>query len=233
MSPVTWKVLASAASPYADPNRRRAPGSPARTAPILEPAEPRELLATIEASAVEQSPQARFRARPRHWTARGVLGTPWLHHTIVTGDVSRRRAPASTPSIPSHDTGTCPSPTHWLTGGANQTDSGFLPANDVELTGEFVFEVIDSARNPGTGVPYDRSPRDARSIPPMPLRRHLSCSGFLLKLLHPVRHQGDVPGCRAGWDLGTLLARALRAASAISRSRVMTNAPSQSASLQR
>jgi hypothetical protein len=45
---------------------------------------------------------------------------------------SRRRPPASTPSMCSHDAGTCSSPTLWLTGVANQTDSGFLPANGVD-----------------------------------------------------------------------------------------------------
>ena len=87
VSPVAWKVLAERGIAVRGP----APG----TLPLdPEPGRLREWnLGNLHgywrpwAEGVRRAPRARFRWRPRWWTAWGALGAPRLHRTIATGEV--------------------------------------------------------------------------------------------------------------------------------------------------
>jgi hypothetical protein len=153
VSPVAWKVLAERGIPIRGPEPSSLP---------LDP-QPELLrswnLHNLEsywrpwASAVERSPQAKFRARPRYWTAWGVLGAPRLHHTIVTGEVVSKQAAGE------YALDVFPRRWHQIIADAlaywrSQPDRlGLSPSQRGRLTSEFVFEVIDGARNLGPAVP--------------------------------------------------------------------------------
>jgi hypothetical protein len=153
VSPVAWKVLAERGIPIRGPEPSSLPLD-------LQP----ELLRSWNlrnldsywqpwASAAARSPQAKFRARPRYSTAWGVLGAPRLHYTIVTGEVVSKEAAGQ------YALDVFPPCWHPLIAGAlafwrSQPDRlGLSPGERGRLTGEFVFEVIDSARNLGSAVP--------------------------------------------------------------------------------
>ena len=153
VSPVAWKVLAERGVPIRGPEPSSLP---------LDP-QPELLrswnLLNLEsywrpwASSVEQSLQARFWTRPRYWTAWGVLGTPRLHHTMVTGEVVSKEAAGE------YALDVFPQRWHPLIADAlaywrSQPDRlGLSPRERGRLTSEFVFEVIDSARDLGPPIP--------------------------------------------------------------------------------
>ena len=149
---MAWKVLAERGIPLRGPE------------PSLLPLDPQpELLRSWNlqnlesywrpwASAVERCPRARFGVRPRYWTAWGVLGAPRLHHTIVTGQVVSKETAGE------YALDLFPRRWHPLIADAlaywrSQPDRlGLSPGERGRLTGEFVFEVIDGARNLGPAV---------------------------------------------------------------------------------
>jgi aminoglycoside adenylyltransferase-like protein len=153
VSQVAWKVLAERGVPIRGPD------------PASLPLDPQpELLRSWNmgnlesywrpwASAVERSPQARFGARPRYWTAWGVLGAPRLHHTIGTGEVVSKETAGE------YALDVFPQRWHLLVADAlaywrSQPDRlGLSPRERGRLTSEFVFEVIDGVRNLGPAVP--------------------------------------------------------------------------------
>lgn len=92
LSPVAWITLATQGLAVRGPSPASLPLDP--QIDLLGPWN----LGNLEsywrpwADRVRASPAVRFAARPRRWTAWGMLGPPRLHHTIATGRVISKEA---------------------------------------------------------------------------------------------------------------------------------------------
>jgi hypothetical protein len=153
VSPVAWKVLAERGIPIRGPEPSALPLDPQPELLRSWNLQNLESYWRPWASAVQGSPRTKFQARPRYWTAWGVLGAPRLHHTMVTGEVVSKEAAGE------YALDVFPQRWHLLIADAlaywrSQPDRlGLSPRERGRLTAEFVFEVIDRARNLGPAVP--------------------------------------------------------------------------------
>ena len=152
VSPVAWKVFAEHGIPLHGPEPSSLPLDPQPELLRSWNLQNLESYWRPWASAIERCPQV-FWARPRYWTAWGVLGAPRLHHTMVTGEVVSKEAAGE------YALDVFPRRWHPLIADAlaywrSQPDQlGLSPSERGRLTGEFVFEVIDGARNLEPAVP--------------------------------------------------------------------------------
>ena len=153
VSPVAWKLLAEHGVAIRGPQPSSLPLDPQPELLRSWNLQNLESYWRPWASAVERNPQARFRTRPRYWTAWGVLGAPRLHRTMVTGEVVSKEAAGE------YALDVFPQRWHPLIAEAlaywrSQPDRlGLSPRERGQVTSEFVFEVTDGARNLGPAVP--------------------------------------------------------------------------------